>query len=139
MKVLCHAMREDPNDHVRLEAARTFAEAGRAAIHYVSELLQVVMNDPSVFVKQTALDAIVMLSSSGFKQLAAALECSNIEICRHVVKSLMPRIVDLLEVESESRKPIIAGMVKQKVEAQEAYFAAKRQQKQEERKVFRKE
>lgn len=129
MRTLIDLMRKDPNDEVRAEAAKAIQKGGRGAIHYVHHILDAVMQDTNPWVRNAAMEAIVGLGSPAAAQLGAALECSDMDVCRAAVKHLGLTIVDLLETDSDARKPFIEEKMKKKVEVQNEYFAEKHQAK----------
>lgn len=132
-------MRQDVNEDVRTEAAKAIGRSGRAGIFYVSDLLDAVMNESSRWVRHAALYAIVGLGVPAHAQLAAMLECSDIEVRRVALKHLGLRIVDMLEAQSECRKPLIAKTVADKVKVQQEHTAEKMRVKLEARLAARKE
>jgi len=131
MKLLCRMMQEDESSDVRTEAAKAMSHAGRAGIHYVHQSLIAVMEDSCRWVKHAAMDSITNLGVAAVVQLAGAMECSDVEVRRTVVKHLGLCILELLEAEGDARKPVIAEKVKQKARAQEEHFIEMRRQREQ--------
>jgi len=129
MKIFCKMLQNDENEHVRVEAAKAIGRAGRGAIYGVDALAAGVTSDSSRWVRHAALDVIIELGSRAIEQLASALECQDIEVRRIVVKHLGTQIVDVLESQSEARKPKIEERKVRLTKEQEDHFAEKKRVK----------